>query len=913
MIKDNILIPLIIKNINNMATFLQQKPDEFVPYVPKIDLEGYLAIATQRQKQKEQNLAIAQQQYDIAMGYDNPMAQIQLEASRGRKGKTEELSNFQTPSGGGIKVSREVDKQRLSQLQKELFNEVQQLVKSDFSSQKVFNRAEGLTRRVTHDAQIRNAVASTQAMQAQNAHFQELQDKHPERVSVENTHMMQKQQQAYLNSQDPNASYTQTTYTPYYNVYENFAKHMKDVKGFTYIEQTPIDSGNPYSSGLRAFALNEHGIQEEVSPERVRKIFQTWLQTNPDAQRQIDISSEYYADTTPDEHAIEMNTAFYTQLLKNTNEGIDLYNTMLLSTDSISEKEEIEGLIEEMEAYKTAKEQEFKNTTQQILENPHLAKKEIYQNIMANNVEERYARRSEYTKQKANIYGDRLRKAENEEYKRQLAEIEAQQKKMEEEDDGGLIVPVGVPKEQFENSYNNFVDGINNTAVYLENTKNKMVYDRLMGEGQDKKAEELFSFVDEKYDDEGNLIAPAGLVPISGKEGEIDKIFAGIQEGIETNKITDLATRQEMAEYRNRELVQKKKTEIASKTSQKYVASNNLISLYQMGLKDGTTSNEEAKNVKFASYFIPAYADLVKYGEIQKDTKKQVLDTMKKIFPKSSQKNIENLYKLLEDDVKTHGWGRGSIDAEEVKNTIIKFSESGAMYGGVTSNKDKKELSKELAKYTQVEEDLAYVIPLNNKNNAWIVSELQTHIAFLSNKKTRKDYGKWNKAMNAGVFSSGSGSSVNIQIVDRGLGNYFVQATGEGTKDLKEIPIGEREARRWAPELFAEDVFSTERHALKYNRGKMGESYLVKPGKQNGVPNGFSLRPTEDLRTPVRYNVISNKTSTGGNKYRVQIYYKPNNQGWKEFDFGENFDNWDDFNQVMSFIYSIDDEALTGQ
>lgn len=898
-----------------MATFLQQKPDEFVPYVPKIDLEGYLAIATQRQKQKEQNLAIAQQQYDIAMGYDNPMAQIQLEASRGRKGKTEELSNFQTPSGGGIKVSREVDKQRLSQLQKELFNEVQQLVKSDFSSQKVFNRAEGLTRRVTHDAQIRNAVASTQAMQAQNAHFQELQDKHPERVSVENTHMMQKQQQAYLNSQDPNASYTQTTYTPYYNVYENFAKHMKDVKGFTYIEQTPIDSGDPYSSGLRAFALNEHGIQEEVSPERVRKIFQTWLQTNPDAQRQIDISSEYYADTTPDEHAIEMNTAFYTQLLKNTNESIDLYNTMLLSTDSISEKEEIERLIGEMEAYKKSKEAEFKDTTQQILENPHLAKKEIYQNIMANNVEERYARRSEYTKQKANIYGDRLRKAENEEYKRQLAEIEAQQKKMEEEDDGGLIVPVGVPKEQFENSYNNFVDGINNTAVYLENTKNKMVYDRLMGEGQDKKAEELFSFVDEKYDDEGNLIAPAGLVPISGKEDEIDKIFAGIQEGIETNKITDLATRQEMAEYRNRELVQKKKTEIAHKTTKKVFTDGGIDKRYvtpeSLGIEGGDLELYTT---------LEAYSELIKNGEVSKETMDKAIKDIKTPTFTAFSKKIDKFLLGEPSDEKAKEWLEQSFKRlKEYSETDPSFNKrvenivSNNFRSNIENRKQKKNLSKELAKYTQVEEDLAYVIPLNNKNNAWIVSELQTHIAFLSNKKTRGDYGKWNKAMNAGVFSSGSGSSANIQIVDRGLGNYFVQATGEGTKDLKEIPIGEREARRWAPELFAEDVFSTERHALKYNRGKMGESYLVKPGKQNGVPNGFSLRPTEDLRTPVRYNVISNKTSTGGNKYKVQIYYKPNNQGWKEFDFGENFDNWDDFNQVMSFIYSIDDEALTGQ
>lgn len=845
-----------------MASFLTNKPQEFNEYVPKYDLQTYMAIATNKQQKRDENIELIQRQYDQVMGYTNPLGSIEtLEGTKAERGRERP---FATQQGGGLDILKDSEREYLREKQMEIYKGVQEMTKGEFSSQKLFARAEGLINSVYTDERIQRAVSSTRAKRQQDLDREELRKKDPNLVSVDNDFFMQLQWAEYLNSDDPNAMYSQTSYIPYYDLMGETSKFLRNMEGITRIEQTPIgDGGDPSTFGLTAYALNEHGVEKELSPERIRQVVSGFISGNPQAMQQMNISSTYFAYHTQDDHALQMATQSYQVELERTNYEIEATRMAIENSDSPDVKEYYNNRIEELDMYREGLISNIDRVGELFMSNPLEAKKRIFENNFMNTLSNTFQTKREYTKQVENIYGNRLREDEwkwrNYELElakeqRKRAESSSTEKEVQSDFDPLDYATLGVQRIQTgESVYKTLNDELLSEEVRITSDMTNVLYNfYLDNPDTQEKARELFEVVQDVADKDGNIISAGGVRIKEGMETIAFQNFEMLVNNVYNGTVLDEEVRNAVFDIENSMSTQRSR--------------RNLV-----GMRRGVVD-----------------AILNKQGL----TDKNMFYTEDGVRKSSGMTYREAFYRVMSGE--TRGMPQGLINSV---NSIYRQQQE----------KIKVDTDR-FAKYAPAYESVSYIIPLNDKDKTKQVSQIKTLFSDGGVYSTEgRDFQKWREFFESSESGYSSGNPLLLGIVKRG--SEFYLSSNKST--LKEIPIPNELAVRIDPSLVRQDGYERERKALIYNTDDSGRSALQPVGFDpvTNRPNGFVRKPTADLEIPLVYN-ITGQVGVGGQKNYKLLLYIPTQNGWKQYD-TSGLGRFNTVDEALDFVnYEISSERL---
>lgn len=337
-----------------MANFAQTTPQTFTPYIPKFNTQLYAQIGMQRQQQ-----------------YDDNVEKIQ--------------SYIDTVSG--IQVSRDVDKKYLEDKINNMRSDIEGLVGSDFSLNKVMRTARGYISNVANDRNIQAAVMSSMNKQkdieAMNTAVKE------GKASLSNTHDVLKRISAYDNSTQLGEVYQAKGYTPYYNRAEAFNKWYKDKRGNVIVEDTPLGTNSDGTPNYRAYTLI-NGKREYLDSAAVASDYQTFLMEDMQAQQQFLLDTQYYVDTTSDESSAALLRNTYDSAIKDYTKKIDEYSTLIASTTG-EEQRKYQDRYDTVLAQKQELDTRFAESKALLETDPQAFKANAFRQSVITGVANRYA------------------------------------------------------------------------------------------------------------------------------------------------------------------------------------------------------------------------------------------------------------------------------------------------------------------------------------------------------------------------------------------------------------------------------------------------------------------------------------------------------------------------------------------
>lgn len=931
-----------------MATFLQQKPDEFTPYTPKLDLQAYMTVAMQRQQAYDQNITIAQQAADYVMGKGQAMPTPIDDNSKSKEGTDNtEIAGFSGTQGGGIRLMREADNKVLQKLQKDLQSNIKKMGQADFSSQKVLNQSLGLIRQVTDNRQIQNGIISTRNIELQNLDRERY--KKDGKTSVQNDDYMKEQMDAYLNSSSPTAVYGNTEYVPYQNITENFNQYIKDfVDPLGTSGQEFVATGSP-EAGFEAYGINERGDKKLLSRERITSIWNSYVATNPDVARQLEIDANYFAKTTPDEVAFEMHTASLKQTIQLGMQQKEHLEMLMTTTTDSAELEVYRNELFDLEAMTGAYIEQGKRELQAFQDNPQQSKANIYKGTMSKLVVDTNYKSDAFSSFKANPIGNEIRRAreksidqnlserefglkvrlqdfkeETEMWNRQQKEIESAVARGVVNGVNGNIVPLGVDSEEFNSSaYSRVSTMLDGIGQQIERLTDEELYAMMITDTQGNGvslANELFEERENIYDADGNLVSPKGIYRKKGATNKIDAYRNQLVQSVETGSNQDENAVKFVKNFQEREAefrgLQERVSQADSKASSllnspEYISKigrptdvvqsekregggtiditvRDLESVYQL-----VFSNKSWKVGEDFERQAERMVGAEKWGIIKKNMPQTFWEELK------SGLNPVNLFK--------NAWRTSSEINRSLENMNNLAIKQGDGY---------KARNNSLRDINEMHRDVAYVIPFNDKANSTKLSYIQEFINSDDfSKKGRGDFGNWQTILSnasKGDASISAANATQISIIKRSDGKYYLNASG-GNTSVKSILISEERASLLAPDLFEQNPFSGELKALRYNESNSGTSILVKPTQGSSSPAGIIRGGRgQGRQIPVKYNVKS-RTVEGQQRFLPEVhYYSKENKRWYQLPFGQNNSGewFTDYAQLKNYVDNIDDNAI---
>lgn len=348
-----------------MASFASS-PTTFTPYIPQFNTQLYASVGMQKQQAYSEGLS-------KILGYRESVA--------------------------GLAVARDVDKAYLNNKVQELNTQLQTLVggDADFSKMQVVNSTGGLISQVANDKVVQNAVISAQNYADASAQIKQA---HKDgKSAITNDHAIMRNIQAWQQGGLEDTLGKQQ-YTNFFDYQKGFQDFMKDKHGNVIVEQSPI-GGNGWS----AYALVE-GKKVALDPLSVKQDAQTYFLSNPQAQGQLDIDTQYYADMTPDNVVLsqyrEMGNR---ELMRIDTQLKDLQTEIKLYP---SKSAELQGKIRQYEQARTKQIMNNESLEQKFMADPYAAKATMFQQDVMNGFANRYAYEDIESKIVKNPYRDAM-------------------------------------------------------------------------------------------------------------------------------------------------------------------------------------------------------------------------------------------------------------------------------------------------------------------------------------------------------------------------------------------------------------------------------------------------------------------------------------------------------------------------
>lgn len=254
-----------------MANFQETTPPNFTPYVAQLPVETMAEVGMYKQQK-----------------YEAGVQKIQDEVTK----------------LGGLQVIRDVDKAYLQSKINELGSDLRMFMASDFSDFQLQNAAMSMTSKVSGDANVRNAVASTQRYMSEKGLMEE--DRKKGTLMPENEDFFNKQVSPWMNNNDVSSSFN-GSYVPYFDVFkyvkETFDAIKPDELTYDQIFVTGPD-GKPVIGANGKPVLSNHMVRLEQAglfPEKVKQTLDQ-IFSNPNVSRQLNITGQYvYKGISPEQ------------------------------------------------------------------------------------------------------------------------------------------------------------------------------------------------------------------------------------------------------------------------------------------------------------------------------------------------------------------------------------------------------------------------------------------------------------------------------------------------------------------------------------------------------------------------------------------------------------------------------------
>ena len=327
-----------------MASWADKIPT-FNPYVQQLPVEAMVKVGMAKQQQYEEGIQKIQTTIDNVAGLD---------------------------------VANDVDKQYLQSKLDALGNNLKTVAAGDFSNFQLVNSVNGMTKQISKDKNVINAVSSTAWLRKQQAEMEKAISEG--KSSQENQWDFGEKANKYLNSTKVGEKFNDR-YTQYIDVNKKWMDVMKSLHSDLAEQDVPYARNDDGSINYnKTAAAMQRMSKETVSSAKIENALRSSL--SPDELNQLSISGRYSFRQfdTPDKLAVYSQTRFGKQIELNDARIKELDGLCNLSVSNPELQKKGQDIIDSLELKNKQLSVQLNDELEAIKTDPDQAKATIYKN-----------------------------------------------------------------------------------------------------------------------------------------------------------------------------------------------------------------------------------------------------------------------------------------------------------------------------------------------------------------------------------------------------------------------------------------------------------------------------------------------------------------------------------------------------
>jgi hypothetical protein len=327
-----------------MASWADKIPT-FNSYVQQLPVEAMVKVGMQKQAQYEEGIQKIQTNIDNVAGLD---------------------------------VANDVDKQYLQSKLDSLGNDLKMVAAGDFSNFQLVNSVNGMTKQISKDKNVINAVSSTAWLRKQQAEMEKAISEG--KSSQENQWDFGEKANRYLNSTKVGDKFNDR-YTQYIDVNKKWMEVMKSLHSDLAEQDVPYARNDDGSINYNKTAAAMQRLSKEtVSSAKIENALRSSL--SPDELNQLSISGRYTFRQfdTPDKLAVYSQTRFGKQIELNNERIKELDGLCNLSASNPELQKKAQDTIDSLQIKNKQLGVQLNDELESIKSNPDQAKSIIYKN-----------------------------------------------------------------------------------------------------------------------------------------------------------------------------------------------------------------------------------------------------------------------------------------------------------------------------------------------------------------------------------------------------------------------------------------------------------------------------------------------------------------------------------------------------
>jgi len=311
-----------------MASFTDRAPT-FNPYVQQQPVEAMVNVGLQMQQRYDQNLQKIQSTIENIAGLD---------------------------------VVRDVDKRYLESRLTNVGNKLTSFAAADFSQSEMANSVGGMVGIIGKDANVRNAVSSTNRYKKALANKEQYTKEGKNGES--NDWLFRINTNKWLNSEDLSASYNGD-----YRKFKDYSKPAQEIIKNLVKDSVTNDVAYSYDNKGNITSIHDAITRkkiEGITPEKIQRALKAGLSAEDWQQMQLD--GRYKYSNVSNEDFMENITSSYDKNITNLKESQDNIKSLIISASSASEKQRLTSRLKSLEGLIQDTENDYKKTEESFLD-----------------------------------------------------------------------------------------------------------------------------------------------------------------------------------------------------------------------------------------------------------------------------------------------------------------------------------------------------------------------------------------------------------------------------------------------------------------------------------------------------------------------------------------------------------------
>jgi hypothetical protein len=354
-----------------MASYTDKIPT-FNPYVAQQPVEAMLKVGMYKQQKYEEGVQKIQTSIDNVAGLD---------------------------------IANVAQQKYLQSKLNALGNNLTFLAAGDFSDFSLVNSVNGMTKQITKDDNVINAVSSTAKLRKEQARKEKaIQDG---KSSPSNEWDFNLQASEYINNSDVGASFS-GRYNPYVDVQKKYFEVFKSLHSDLTEQDIPYVIENGKVNYNKTSAAMQRISKETVSKEKIENALRSSL--TPVELQQLSIDGKYtFQDATPEELANQATIKYSTGIEKNNKKIKELEGFANLNTSRPAMRDKALKVIAELEENNKQLNLQLTEERDYVISNPENAKILLYKNSSI----EQFAASNAWEHNKENIMTNPIQQQDN--------------------------------------------------------------------------------------------------------------------------------------------------------------------------------------------------------------------------------------------------------------------------------------------------------------------------------------------------------------------------------------------------------------------------------------------------------------------------------------------------------------------